>query len=411
MELSPEELYRERLQRIEDAVRLKVPDRVPILTSLATFQLHYVGMTCEEAYFNPAKWCDATKQTIMEFQPDMYRHNITSGYIHEYLKDRQYKLPGRGAPSNSTHQFVEDEYLKADEYPAVLTDPVDFAIRTYMPRVYGALEPFTELPPLKTCLFGLSIAPLLAKPEVVSAFEALVKAGREMTRVATLITDFESDMMHLGFPAVGRGGAGAPFDFISDFLRGMRGSMLDMYRQPEKLIEVQDQILDLRLQQSVAAVKQSGNPRVFVALHRGADGFMSPKQFETFYWPGLKKAICTMVDAGITPFIFFEGTYDQRLEYLQELPRGKIVAQFDKTDMTRAKEIIGDTVCIMGNMPSSLLSVGTPQEVTAYTKQLIDVMGDGGGYIMAGGYSLTEAKPDLVKVWINFTKDYGRYSR
>jgi uroporphyrinogen-III decarboxylase len=398
------------LQRIEDAVQLKVPDRVPILTSLATFQLHYMGMTCEEAYFNPMKWCDATKQTIMAFQPDMYRHNITSGYIHEFVENRQYKLPGRGAPPNSTHQFVEDEYMKADEYAALLTNPVDYAVRTYLPRVYGALESFTELPPLTTCLFGLSIAPILAKPEVVSAFEALVKAGREMTRVAALVDDFEQAMTQLGYPAVGRGGTGAPFDFISDFLRGMRGSMLDMYRQPEKLIEVQEQLLELRIQQSVAAVKRSGNPRVFVALHRGADGFMSPTQFETFYWPGLKKTICALVDVGITPFIFFEGTYDQRLEYLRELPRGKIVAQFDKTDMARAKEVIGDTVCIMGNMPSSLLSVGTPHEVTAYVKQLIDVVGEGGGYIMAGGYSLTEARPELVKIWIDFTKDYGKYA-
>jgi uroporphyrinogen-III decarboxylase len=411
MESSPEEQYHDRVRRIEDAIQLKVPDRVPIFTSLATFQLYYVGMTCEDAYFNPEKWCDATKQTVLAFQPDMYRHNITSGYIHEYLENRQYKLPGRGAPPNSTHQFVEAEYMKADEYTALLSDPVDYTIRTYMPRVYGALQPFAELPPLTTCLFGLSIAPILAKPEIVAAFEALVQAGREMTRVATLVDAFEREMVSLGFPAVGRGGTGAPFDFISDFLRGMHGSMLDMYRQPEKLIDVQEQILELRIQQGVAAVKRGENPRVFVPLHRGADGFMSPKQFETFYWPGLKKAICALVDAGITPFIFFEGAYDQRLEYLRELPRGKIVAQFDKTDMARAKDILGDTICILGNMPSSLLSVGTPRQVTAYAKQLIDVVGEGGGYIMAGGYSLTEARPDLVKVWIDFSKKYGQYSK
>ena len=45
MEPSPEELYRDRVRRIEDAIQLKIPDRVPILTSLATFQLHYVGLT------------------------------------------------------------------------------------------------------------------------------------------------------------------------------------------------------------------------------------------------------------------------------------------------------------------------------------------------------------------------------
>ena len=76
------EEYKARLRRIEDAVQLKVPDRVPILTSLAIFQLHYMGVTCEDAYFHPEKWCAATKQTVLDFQPDMYRHNITSGHIH-----------------------------------------------------------------------------------------------------------------------------------------------------------------------------------------------------------------------------------------------------------------------------------------------------------------------------------------
>lgn len=409
VELSPKEEYKMRLRRIEDAVQLKVPDRVPILTSLAIFQLHYTGITCEDGYFNPEKWCAATKQTVLDFQPDMYRHNITSGHIHEYLENKQYKLPGRGAPPNSMHQFVEGEYMKADEYESLLKDPADYALRTYMPRVYGALEAFTQLPPLKTFLYGLSVAPILAQPDVVNAFESLFRAGREMTRVAALVRNLERELAELGFPAVGRGGTGAPFDFISDVLRGMRGSMLDMYRQPEKLLEVQDKLLGTRIERSVSTVKRSGNPRVFVALHRGADGFMSPKQFETFYWPGLKKAICALVDANVTPFIFFEGSYNQRLEYLLELPKGKIVAQFDQTDMAKAKEVIGDTICIMGNMPSSLLNVGTPKEVKDYAKQLIDVVGDGGGYIMAGGHSLAEAKPELVKVWVEFTKEYGIY--
>lgn len=409
MDQSPDAAYTARLQRIEDAVQLKVPDRVPILTSLATFQLHSQGITCEDAYFHPETWCAATRQTVLDLQPDMYRHNITSGHIYEALESKQYKLPGRGAPPHSTHQFVEGEYMQANEYEALLTAPADYALRTYMPRVYGALEAFTRLPPLTTFLDGLSVAPILAQPDVVHAFEALVHAGREITRVATLVNDLERELAERGFPAVGRGGVGAPFDFISDFLRGMRGSMLDMYRQPEKLLAVQDELLGPRIERSVAAVKGGGNPRVFVALHRGADGFMSPTQFETFYWPGLKKALGALVDAGITPFVFFEGSYNQRLAYLRELPKGKIVAQFDQTDMVKAKDVLGDTVCIMGNMPSSLLSVGTPHEVKAYAKRLIDVVGEGGGYIMAGGHSLAEAKPELVKAWMDFTKEYGVY--
>ena len=123
MKKTPEELYKERQKRVEDAVQLKVPDRVPFLTSFSTFQLRYMGITSEEAYFNTEKWCWATKKTILDLEPDMYRHNITSGTALEVVGSRQIKLPGRGIPVDHTHQFVEGEYMKAEEYDTFLDDP------------------------------------------------------------------------------------------------------------------------------------------------------------------------------------------------------------------------------------------------------------------------------------------------
>jgi len=55
-------------------------------------------------------------------------------------------------------------------------------------------------------------------------------------------------------------------------------------------------------------------------LHRGSEGFMSRKQYETFYWPGLKKALLANIEMGYTPMPFFEGKCDDRLEYLLEIP-------------------------------------------------------------------------------------------
>ncbi len=136
---------------------------------------------------------------------------------------------------------------------------------------------------------------------------------------------------------------------------------------------------------------------------------MSLKQFETFYWPGLKKIILTLIDEGLTPCIFWEGFYDSRLEYLAELPKGKILGLFDRTDVFKAKEILGDTMCIAGNMPISMLQTGTPQQVKDYAKKLIDVVGKGGGFVMSSASVMDEADPELVKVWKDFTKEYGVY--
>lgn len=414
MDRSPEELYKERLRRVQDAVRLNVPDMVPFLGAFAAVSFKYTGITAAEAYFDTEKWCSAVKKTVLDFEPDMYRATITPGVALATLEARQYKLPGRGVPVESTHQFVEGEYMKADEYDSLLDNPEDYVFRTYIPRVYVALEAFTQLPPLMSLLSGISSTAEFAGPEVAAAFDTFFKAGREVARTAAVADAFEKEMARMGFPSVGRGSTSAPFDRVSDFLRGMRGSMLDMYRQPDKLfrlLQAEERMLLQQIERVVSNVRKGGNPRLFMPLHRGADGFMSSKQFETFYWPGLKKVILALVDGGLTPFVFFEGGYNQRLEYLRELPKGKVVAWFDKTDMFKAKEVLGDRVCLMGNMPSSLLSVGTPQEVKDYSKKLIDIVGDGGGFIMSGGTAIANVKPELVKLWIDYTREYGVYKR
>ena len=65
--------------------------------------------------------------------------------------------------------------------------------------------------------------------------------------------------------------------------------------------------------------------------------------------------------------------YNNRLETIKELPRGAVIWQFDQTDMAKAKEALGDIACIAGNVPTSLLVTGTPQDVKKYCRKLIEV--------------------------------------
>ena len=109
-----------------------------------------------------------------------------------------------------------------------------------------------------------------------------------------------------------------PYDMISDFLRGMRGAMLDMYRCPDKLMAAIEKISQQTLKRIAAGPKATEFTTAFIALHRGADGFMSLKQFEQFYWPYLMKLVNALVDAGYTPEIFFEG----RLHEASRIPAG-----------------------------------------------------------------------------------------
>jgi uroporphyrinogen-III decarboxylase len=115
-----------------------------------------------------------------------------------------------------------------------------------------------------------------------------------------------------------------------------------------------------------------------------------------------------LVADGFVPYLFAEGAYGSRLETIADVPKGRTVWQFDHTDMRRAKAILGGTACIQGNVPLPLLQLGTPEEVTAYCRDLIEAVGPGGGFILDVGAVVDEARDENMKAMIQAAKDSAR---
>jgi len=410
MDKAAEQAFKEREQRLKDAVELKEPDRVPISIGLNYHPAKLSGTTTYAAYYDFPSWKKVYIDAAKYFQADrLLVVPNQSGKVLEALDAKQIKWPGHGVSRHHTHQFVEGEYMKEDEYDLLLNDTTDFLIRRYIPRVYGILEPATTLPPLNSLMMMLPFHNL-ATPEFADMLEKLTQIAREAVEWQKGAASLSRELTELGFycrqaPIM----AGAPFDNVSDFLRGMRGSMLDMYRNQDKLLQACEMLCRIQLERIAALPPAKEFTLSFMALHRGAHGFMSLKQFEVFYWPYLLKVINALVDKGYTPDIFFEGDYNSRLEHLTEMPHGKVIARFDVIDMPRAKEILGGKICISGNMPVSVLQVGTKEDVKKICKELIDVAGKDGGYIMGPASSLDEVNPENLKMMIDFTKEYGKY--
>jgi hypothetical protein len=404
------EALKEREQRLLDAVQLRVPDRVPISMGLGFFPAKFAGTTTWSAYYDFSTWKKAYIDAAHYYEPDrlLVVPNL-SGSVLEALDARQLRWPGHGVSRYHTHQFVEAEYMKSDEYDLFLNDTSDFLVRFYLPRIFGIMAPAGKLPPLNLLLNMLPFQ-TMASPEFVSMLESLIRIAKEAAAWQTETSSLMRELADLGIfcrnaPIM----LGAPFDAVSDFLRGMRGTMLDMYRIPDKLLCACEMMCRIHLENIARLPIASEFTPAFMALHRGAHGFMSNKQFEVFYWPYLLKVIEALVDKGYTPDVFFEGDYNSRLEYLAQMPKGKVIARFDQIDMERAKEILGKTVCIAGNVPVSVLQVGTPDDVKKICKRLIDTAGKDGGYIISPASALDEVKPENLKAMIDFTKEYGRY--
>lgn len=410
-----EKAYEEKLTRFIKAFKLEEPDRVPCILPAGHFPLYYDGINLHTAMYDYEKLCRAWRRFLDEFDGDTFfgPGMVPPGRVLEILDYKLYKWPGHGLSTDvSSYQCVEGEYMKADEYDALLKDPSNFWLRTYLPRVFGAFEPFRKLPPFTTIeeIVIMSFLPY-GLPDVQAAFQALLEAGRETVKWAQAVGQVTQEALELGYPVIAGGLAKAPFDTLGDTLRGTQAIFTDMYRQPDKLHEAMNRIAALTLDSAIATANSSGVPVVMMPLHKGADGFMSVKQYETFYWPTLKKVVMGLVNEGILPILFAEGSYNNRLDIIKELPKAAVAWYFDQTDMARAKKVLGDRACIIGNVPTSLVMTGTPQEVKEYCRRLIEVCGPGGGYILAGGANIDTGNPENLRAMMEAAREYGTYRK
>jgi|WetSurMetagenome_2_1015567.scaffolds.fasta_scaffold50944_3 hypothetical protein len=412
---SNEQLLAERGKRLQDAMELKQPDRIPINAPASYLLAEYGGITHRELQDNVDLAQELLEKFSLEFEPDTIIGLFNSPRPSVALGDRMTKWPGYSLPDSGSFQFDEHEFMKGEDYDAFLRDPSDWSIRTYLPRAFAELEGLKYLPPLGMFAFGhynLGNLPMLAIPPVAAALQALNRATQAALADAVKTGESVGRMLALGFPPTPLAGSltEAPFDFMSDTLRGMRGIMLDMLRRPEKLLAAERVVLDFQLEFAISFARATGLKAAFIPLHRGSDGFMSLAQFEKFYWPQLKEQMVTLVNNGITPICFYEGVWDQRLKYLAELPKGKTVGWFQSSDIYKVKEVVGETVCIIGGMKNSLLQSGTVEQVRAYTKHVCEVVGRGGGFIMSPGVGEMEGSNlALVRAWVDATREFGVY--
>ena len=405
--------YRKRVGRFIAAIKLEKPDRVPVILPAHTYPLYYAGLSLKEAMYDNQRLCQAYRKFFRDFEGDTYVSplSVPPGRTMEIVNNLTSKWPGHGLPDGaSLQQFVEGEYMKADEYDIFINDLSDYFLRYYLPRSLGALAPMAGFRPLPH-MFGFSSSFLMPAmmPEVRAMYQAIIDYGKEMEAWMKPLMEFDREAQAAGYPSLFGGQAHAPFDILADTMRGTRGIVMDMFRQPEKILAATEKLVQINVDCGLQMANSSDRPIVFFALHKGDDTFMSDKQYEKFYWPTFRKVIIGLIEEGCVPLLFAEGKYNNRLEIIKDLPAGKVVWHFDQTDMFRAKKILGHTACLAGNVPSSLLRAGTPKAVKEYCRKLIEVCGEGGGFILTGGASMDKGDTGNLRAMMEAAVEYGTY--
>ncbi len=409
--------YKARAQRLVDVFNVKEPDRVPVSLPVGHLPFILHGVSMHEVMYDIEKGieaCNAFNEKYSEELEYFAAPFTAPGKALEILDYKLYAWPGHGLSVNAPdYQFVEGEYMKVEEYADLVRDPSDFWLRTYLPRVFGAFESFRMLAPLPDIIEipTMQLMPL-AFPEVQETLQKMIDAGKELQKRNQISAKLmDSGPGPHGFPSTMGAITVAPFDAIGDTLRGTRGIMIDMFRHGDKLLKAIESMTELIIHSILNSPNFPRMLSVLFPLHKGADGWMSEKQFDVFYWPSLKKVMNAFIEEGLICMLFAEGGYNTRLEKATDFPKGSVTWWFDQTDMGKAKRILGDKFCIQGNVPSSLIVTGSPAEVKARCRKLIEECGKGGGYVLGAGCIADNPKLENLRAMMEAAREYGVYRK
>ena len=409
-------LYRERVTRFQKTISLEEPDRVPVMLPAGYFPAYHAGYDLKTVMYDYARLKEAWLKFMNDFS-DMDTFGppglVLPARALEIIDHRIHRWPGHGLGDDvPMYQFVEGEYIKADEYDKLIQDPTDFWLRTFMPRQAGAFAPLARLPHL-TPFIGIPVFYLsrFGDREIQKALKTMMAAGDEVVRWQKVVMEIATIALEAGFPPLSGGMSGAPFDMLTDMLRGTHGIVMDMYRQPAKIHEALRVITPIVIQEAVNNAKNAISPVIMMPLHKGDKTFMSQKQFETFYWPSFREVLMGLINEGLVPMPFAEGNYIPRLETIREMPRASMIWYFEYMDMAEAKKIVGSNLCIAGNLPVSIMMTGTPEAVREGCRQLIETCAPGGGYILSASASVDRGNAANLRAMLAAARDFGTYKK
>ena len=355
---SPQALYSERQNRIKAAVALQKTDRVPLVLTADAFCANHLGVRLSEFCVNKelaTKTMIRSLTTLGEFDGIEFvsMDARTVGML--WFSDM--KLPGRDLPEGALWQVDEVGTMTLEDYDTILD-------KGFMP---------VGLDIIKNRLQDKE-----ALPAAEAFFAYAPKAAQEWSDLG--IVPFCPVMLV------------PPFDELAG-ARTLPKFFRDLFKIPDKV----DAVLKIRQEETIAKIKDlvpKVKPlTVFVGATRGASEFVSPRVFDRFVWPYIQEIVETIVAAGSIAYLHFDSNWERDIEYFRQLPKGKCIFGSDSaTSIYKLKDKLGDHMCLMGDVPPALLTLGTPDEVYNHCTKLINEIGPS-GYILSQSCTIPPNAP------------------
>jgi hypothetical protein len=310
---------------------------------------------------------------------------------------KYYGTPGIDIPPDVGFQYREpaedDAFMKPDEYDALIEDPTGYLYNIWLPRVSSDV-----MPPGSPSSYRSNLSFVKGGMAMMHYFQAFGSQNALLRSESGTVSAIAGILK-------------APLDILADKLRGYMGLTLDLAERPDKVLAACEALMPHLLHVALTTADPNKQVPVGFWMHRGCVPFVTPAQFESHYWPTLKPIIQALWAEGLQTLFYAEGDWGAHLDRFAELPEGSIVYHVDQGDLFKTHEKIGHRFCLSGGIPNFLLSYGSPDQVRACCKRVIDGVAKEGGYIMdASAIMQNDTREENLQVMTDFTREYGVYS-
>ena len=371
-----EALYQERFDRIQKAIHLEPVDRIPVVYMGVAFAPRYIGMSIADYCADPEAATNANLAAMDKLGGLDGINMAGAGRITPLLTGlwlSRLGVPGRDLPPDSLWQVREAEVMTIEDYDFIIKNGWQTFLNSYMPRVIDMNE------------FGEAIGWLMAN----------------MTRCV-------STYRERGYAAICAALATIPYEYFCG-ARSMQKFIFDLHRIPDKVQAAMDVIFPDMIGQAIGIAQASGVAGVWLGGWRSASALISPKLWDRFVWPYIVKFVDALLAAGLTPVLHWDQDWTRDLARLRELPAKKCVLNPDgMTNMRKFKELVGDRMAMMGDVPASILAAGTPDDIRSYVRDLARLFGSTGLILCPGCDAPINTKPENMEAFVAAGREYGK---
>jgi hypothetical protein len=362
-----QKIVAEKVARIKTTVSLEKPDRTPVVLLGDTFCARHLGIKMSEFSTNPEFATQTMIKSLTSLGDfDGVEFLTADANLMSLVWLSDVKIPGRELPDDVPYQLDETGTMTVEDYDTIINKGFQVVAGDILVNRLRDKDIMSKIQHLIEFM-----------PHAAAAW---VNAG---------IVPF--------CPVV----VNPPFEVLTG-ARSMSGFTKDLFRMPDK-VEAAMKVIQA---ENIAAVREQIRMvkplAVFIGLARAASEFNSPKISQRFVWPYIKEFVEMIVEEGAFAYLHCDANWERDLDYFRELPKGKCVVSSDSaTSIYKMKEKLGDHICLMGDVPPALLTLGTPDEVYKHCTKIINEIGPT-GYILSQSCTIpTNAKPENIAALIS----------